>query len=67
MSSTDEFDNLRRDVYYLRYLLEAGLERDEIAQIAEQTNPSLEVCFEENECMLKAKTLEHGKHIVMLS
>jgi len=67
MSAYDEDEVLRHNVVYLRYLLESGLGWYEISRIAKERDPKLEVCFDERQCMLKAKNLEHGKYVVLIS
>ena len=67
MSSEDEEQSLRHDVNYLRFLLESGLSEEEIAEIAKEKNPKLEVCFSEEACISQSKTLERGRFIVMIS
>lgn len=66
MSSEDD-ENLRHDVNYLRFLLESGLSEEEITEIAKEKNPKLEVCFSEETCMSLSKTLERGKVLVLIS
>jgi hypothetical protein len=67
MTSEDEDQSLRHDVSYLRFLLESGLSEEEIAKIAKEKNPNLEVCFSEEACMSQSRTLERGKVIVLIS
>lgn len=67
MSSDEEEQNLRHDVNYLRFLLESGLSEEEISEIAKEKNPKLEVCFSEEACISRAKTLERGKYLVLIS
>ena len=63
----EEDPNLRHDVNYLRFLLESGLTEEEIARIAKEQNPKLEVCFSEESCMTQSKVLEPGKYLVLIS
>ena len=56
----------RAAVNYLRFLLDSGLSEDEIVGIAKEQAPSLEVCFNEETCLLMSKTLERGKYLVLI-
>ncbi|MDA4127859.1 MAG: hypothetical protein OK422_00105 [Thaumarchaeota archaeon] len=65
MSEDDEA--VRNDVNYIRYLLQSGLTQDQIREIAREKAPTLEICFEEGECVVRSKALQRGKHIVLIS
>jgi hypothetical protein len=67
MNVSEEDTSVRNDVSYLRFLVAAGLSKALVRDVAKRVTPELEICFNEKECQVKAKTTPPGKHVVMIS